>query len=128
VPVPGPVDLLDPGPQPGDRLLPPLGGQLPPRRSRFWLITVAVTAGLAGRGEVAQRGSVLLNGLSEGGGLAGELGQPAAGGGVMIGFAGIEAGELVGVGGELVDDGGDGVGAGHGHQLQGWVPPWPGIQ
>ena len=75
---------------------------------------------------MAERGSVLLNDPADGGGLVGELGQPAAGRGVMVGFAGVEAGELLGVGGELVDDGGDRVGAGHG-QLQGKeVVPSPG--
>src|SRR5271170_1585594 len=113
--VAGPVDLLDPGSQPGDRFLPVAVGQLPPGRSGVWLITVGATVGLAGCGEVAERGSVLLNNLSDGGGLVGEIGQPAAGRGVVVGFAGVETGELFGVGGELVDDGGDRVGAGHGH-------------
>ena len=88
-------------------------------------VTVAVRAGRAGCGEPGERGSVLLHHLAEGGGLAGELGQPAAGRGVMVGVAGVQAGELLGVGGELVDDGGDRVVAGHG-QLQGKeVPPSP---
>jgi len=74
VAVAGPVDLLDPCPQPGDRFLPVTGGQLPPGRSGVWLITVGATVGLAGRGEVAERGSVLLNHPVDEGGLAGELG------------------------------------------------------
>ena len=72
---------------------------------------------------------MLLNDLADAGGLVGELGEPAAGGGVMVGFAGIEAGELFGVGGELVHDAGDRVGAGHRDQLHGKeMPPLPGIQ
>ena len=62
---------------------------------------------------------------ADAGRLAGKFGQPAAGSGVVVGFAGVEAGELLGTGGELVDDGGDGVVAGHG-QLQGKEVPWPG--
>ena len=46
--------------------------------------------------------------------------------GEVVGFAGVEAGDLLGVVGELVQDGGDGVG-GHG-QLQGKAVPSPGIQ
>ena len=67
---------------------------------------------------------MLFHGVAEGGGLAGELGQPGADGGVMVGVAGVQAGELLGVGGELVDDGGDRVVDGHA-QLQGKevVPP-----
>ena len=61
---------------------------------------------------------MLVHHMAEGGGLAGQLGQPGADRGVMVGVAGIQAGELLGVGGELVDDGGDRVGAGHG-QLHG---------
>ena len=61
---------------------------------------------------------MLFHGAAKGGGLAGELGQPGADCGVVVGVAGVQAGELFGVGGELVDDGGDGVGAGHG-QLHG---------
>ena len=68
---------------------------------------------------------MLCYGAADGGGLAGELGQPAADGGVMLGLAGIEPGELLGVGGELVCDGGDRVGAGHG-QLQGKEVSSPG--
>jgi hypothetical protein len=67
---------------------------------------------------VAEGGSVLLNYLADAGGLAGQLSELSAEGGVVAGFAGVQAGELLGVGGELVDDGGDGVGAGHG-QLHG---------
>ena len=58
------------------------------------------------------------------GGLAGELGQPAADRGVMVGLAGVEPGDLPGVGGELVGDGGERVVAGHG-QLQGKEVPSP---
>ena len=65
---------------------------------------------------------MLLYDVAEGGGLAGELGQPSADRGVMVGLAGVQAGELLGVGGELVDDGGDRVVAGHG-QLQGKEVP-----
>ena len=61
---------------------------------------------------------MLFHDVAEGGGLAGELGQPGADRGVMVGVAGVQAGELLGVGGELVDDGGDRVGVGHG-QFQG---------
>ena len=61
---------------------------------------------------------------AEGGGLAGELGQPSADRGVMLSLAGLEPGELLGVGGELVGDGGDRVVAGHG-QLQGNEVPSP---
>ena len=72
---------------------------------------------------MGERGSVLSYDAAEGGGLVGELGQPAADRGVMLILAGLEAGELPGVGGELVGDGGDRVVAGHG-QLQGRsVPP-----
>jgi hypothetical protein len=40
--------------------------------------------------------------------------------------AGLQAGELLGVGGELVDDGGDRVGAAHGQlQVKEVVPPSP---
>jgi hypothetical protein len=67
---------------------------------------------------VAEGGSVLLNYPVDGGTLAGELGDLSAKDGVMVGLAGVELGELLGVGGELVDDGGDRVGVGHG-QLQG---------
>ena len=67
---------------------------------------------------------MLFHHVAEGGGLAGELGQPAADRGVMVGVAGVQAGELLGVGGELVDDGGDRVGVAHG-QLQGKVVPSP---
>jgi hypothetical protein len=77
-------------------------------------VTVRVRAGLAGCGELGERGSVLLYDAAEGGDLVGELGQPSADGGVVVGLAGVEAGELLGVGGELVDDGGDRVVAGHG--------------
>ena len=82
-----------------------------------------VGVGLAGYGEMGERGSVLSYDAAEGGGLVGELGQPAADRGVMLILAGLKAGELPGVGGELVGDGGDRVVAGHG-QLQGKsVPP-----
>ena len=118
MPVAGPVDLLDPGPQPGDGFLPFGGGQLPPRRCWPGAVAVRVCVGLAGCGEPSERGSVLSYDAAEGGGLAGELGQPSADRGVMIGLAGVQAGELLGVGGELVHDGGDRVVAGH-PQLQG---------
>ena len=107
VPVAGPVDLLDPGPQPGDRFRTVGGRQLPPRRCWPGAVTVGVRAGLAGYGELGERGSVLSYDAAEGGGLVGELGQ-----------AGVEPGELLGLGGELVGDGGDRVVAGH-PQLQG---------
>ena len=76
VPVAGPVDLLDPGPQPGDGFRPVGGRQLPPRRCWLGAVTVGVRVGLAGCGELGERGSVLLYDVAEGGGLAGELGQP----------------------------------------------------
>jgi hypothetical protein len=98
--------------------------QLPPRRRRPGAVTVGVRDGLAGRGEAGERGSVLLYRAAEGGGLVGELGQPSADRGVMLGLAGIEAGDLLGVGGELVHDGGDRVVAGH-PQLQGKEVPSP---
>ena len=44
----------------------------------------------------------------------------------MIGFAGAELGDLLVVGRELVQDGGNGVVAGHG-QVQGKEVPSPGI-
>ena len=124
VPVAGPVDLLDPGPQPGDRFRTVGGRQLPPRRCWPGAVTVGVRAGLAGRGELGERGSVLLYDAAEGGGLVGELGQLSADRGVMLSLAGVEPGDLLGVGGELVDDGGDRVVAGHG-QLQGEEVPSP---
>ena len=67
---------------------------------------------------------MLPDDAAEGGGLAGELGQLLADRGVMVGLAGLEPGELLGVGGELVHDGGDRVVAGHG-QLQGNEVPSP---
>ena len=70
---------------------------------------------------------MLLHGAADGGGLVGELGQPSADRGVMVGLAGVEADELLGVGGELVDDGGDLVVAGH-PQLQGKEVPSSGSQ
>ena len=118
MPVAGPVDLLDPGPQPGDRFRAVGGRELPPRRCWPGAVTVGVRVGLAGCGEPGERGSVLLDDAAEGGGLVGELGQPSADRGVMLGLAGVEPGELLGVGGELVHDGGDRVVAGH-RQLQG---------
>ena len=98
-----------------------VGRELPPRRCR--LGAVAVRAGLAGCGEPGERGSVLFHHMAEGGGLAGEFGQPGADRGVMVGMAGVQPGELLGVGGELVDDGGDRVVAGHGHVQGKEVPP-----
>ena len=67
---------------------------------------------------------MLPHDAAEGGGLAGKLGQLFADRGVMLGLAGLEPGELLGVGGELVRDGGDRIGAGHG-QLQGNEVPSP---
>ncbi len=68
---------------------------------------------------------MLFHDVAEGGGLAGELGQPGADRGVMVDVAGVQAGELLGVGGELVDDRGDRVVAGH-PQLQGKEVPLSG--
>ena len=61
---------------------------------------------------------MLVHGAADDRGLVGELGQPSANRGVMIGLAGVEPDELVGLGGELVHDGGDRVVAGH-DQLHG---------
>ena len=125
VPVAGPVDLLHPGLQPGDGFLAFGRRQLPPRRRGFWVVPAGVGVGLAGCGEQGERGSMLMQGAADGGGLVGELGQPAGGSGVMLGLAGLEPGEVLGVGGELVHDGGGRVGAGHG-RLQGKAVPSPG--
>src|SRR5207244_2490687 len=92
VPVAGPVNLLDPGPQPGDRFRTVGGCQLPPRRCRPGAVTAGVGVGLAGRGEVGERGSVLSYDAAEGGGLVGELGQPAADRGAMLILAALESG------------------------------------
>jgi hypothetical protein len=85
VAVAGSVDLFDPGPQPGNRLLPGLSRQLPPGRRQVWVVTVTVTVGLAWGGELPEGGSMLLNNAADAGRLAGELGQPTAGPGVVVG-------------------------------------------
>jgi hypothetical protein len=89
VAVAGPVDLLDPGAQPGDGFGSCVGQQVPPLRCRFGLVAVGV-------------------GGVDGGG--GELGE---GGGVFVQGA-VEPSDLLVVGGELVQDRGDRVVAGHG--------------
>ena len=107
VAVAGPVDLVHPGAQPGDRLLPVVRGELPPARGRAGLVAAGVVRGRVGAGA---------------GGQAGE--QPGQGG-VVGGFAGIEPGDLLALGGELVQGGGDLV-VGH-VRLQGRPVPSPGI-
>ena len=105
VPVAGPVDLLDPGPQPGDRFLPVVGRQLPPRRCRPWAVAVRFRVGLAGSGELGEGGRVVLQGAADAGGLVGELGELSADRGVMLGLAGVEPGDLLAVSGEPVQRG-----------------------
>ena len=107
VAVAGPVHLVHPGPQPGDRLLPGLRAELPPARGRIRLIATGIVADRVG---------------AEVGGQAGE--QPGQGG-VVGGFAGIEPGDLLPLGGELVQRRGDLV-VGH-VRLQGRPVPSPGI-
>ena len=67
---------------------------------------------------------MLPDDVADGGGLVGELGQPSADRGVMLSLAGVKLCELLGVGGELVHDGGDRVVTGH-PQLQGKSVPSP---
>ena len=84
VPVAGPVYLVHPAAQPGDRLLPGVGGQGPPGRGRAGLVAAGLWSGRV-RGEAV--------------GQAGEQGGQR---GVMAGLAGVEPGELLAVSGELV--------------------------
>ena len=84
VPVAGPVDLVDPAAQPGERLLPGVGGQGPPGGRGAGLVAAGLRSGRV-RGKAVGQG--------------GELGGQR---GVMAGFAGVEPGELLTVSGELV--------------------------
>ena len=76
-----------------------------------------------------------MQGVVDAGGLVGELGELSADRGVMLGFAGVEAGDLLAVGGEPVQQAGDRVVAGH-HRVQGkegpsletqWSGTWSGM-
>jgi hypothetical protein len=71
VAVAGPVDLLDPAAQPGDRLLPVIGAELPPGRGGVRLVAVGVLVGRVGAG------------------AGGQAGEQAGQGGVVGGFAGV---------------------------------------
>ena len=84
VAVAGPVDLVDPGAQPGERLLPVVGAELPPGRGRAGLVAAGSSSGRV-RGQAV-----------------GQAGEQGGQGGVVAGFAGVEPGELLAVGGELV--------------------------
>ena len=107
VAVAGPVDLLHPGAQPGDRLLPVIRAELPPARRRVRLVSAGILVGRVGAG------------------AGGQAGEQAGQGGVVGGFAGIEPGDLLALGGELVQRRGDLV-VGH-VRLQGRPVPSPGI-
>ena len=61
---------------------------------------------------------MIVQGAANAGGQVGELGELSAEGGVMLGFAGVEPGEVLAVGGEPVQQAGGRVVAGHG-QVQG---------
>ena len=64
VPVAGPVDLLDPGLQPGDRFLAFGGGELPPWRRRVRVVAAGMGVG---RGELGgQVGDLPVQGLEPG--------------------------------------------------------------
>jgi hypothetical protein len=65
-----------------------------------------------------------LDDAADGGGLVAELGQLFADRGVMLSLASVEPGDLLGVFGDLVNNGGDRVVAGH-PQLQGEEVPSP---
>jgi hypothetical protein len=107
VAVAGPVNLVHPGPQPGDRFLPVLRAELPPARRRVRLVRAGILVGRVGAG------------------AGGQSGEQAGQGGVVGGFAGIEPGDLLALGGELVQCCGDLV-VGH-VRLQGSPVPSPGI-
>ena len=107
VPVAGPVYLVHPAAQPGERLLPGVGGQGPPGRGRAGLVAAGLRSGRV-------RGKAV--------GQAGEQGGQR---GVMAGLAGVEPGELLTVSGELVHDRGERVG-GH-DRLPGKAVASPGI-
>jgi hypothetical protein len=126
VPVAGPVDLLHPGAQPGDWLPAICGRQLPPRRRRCGTVPAGFGVGWAGCGEPGEGGRVVLQRAADAGGLAGEFGELAGQGGVVLSLAGVEPGELLALRGEPVQQAGDRVGGGHG-QLQGKEVPSPGI-
>ena len=95
-------------------------------RRRSGTVPVGFGVGWAGCGEPGEGGRVVLQGAADAGGLVGELGELSAEGGVMFGLAGVEPGDLLAVRGELVQQAGDRVVAGHG-QLQGKEVPSPGI-
>ena len=96
VPVAGPVHLLDPGTQPGDGFCPAVGRELPPFRRRLGVVTVRAGAVRGSAGELGEGGCVLLE-------------HPAV------------PGDLLAMGGELVQDRGDRVTVSHG-QFQEKVP------
>ena len=94
VAVAGPVDLLDPGAQPGDGFGSCVGREVAPLRRGVGVICVGV--GAVRGGELGEDGGVLVQGAAE-------------------------PGELLAVGSELVQDRGDRVVARHG-QFQRKVP------
>ncbi len=65
---------------------------------------------------------MIPHGGPDAGGQVGELGELSAEGGVMLGFASVELGDLLAVSGESVQRRGEGVVAGH-HQVQGKEGP-----
>jgi hypothetical protein len=81
VAVTGPVDLVHPGAQPGDRLLPVIWAELPPAWGRVRLVSAGILVGRVGAGAGSQAGE-----------------QPGQRG-VVGGFAGIEPGDLLALGG-----------------------------
>jgi hypothetical protein len=107
VAVAGPVDLLDPGAQPGDRFLPCVRAELPPARGRVRLVSAGILLGEVGAG------------------AGGQAGEQAGQGGVVGGLAGIEPADLLPLGRQLVQRRGDLV-IGH-VRLQGRPVPSPGI-
>ena len=69
--------------------------------------------------EPGQDGAVVFEGTADAGDQVGELGEPLAEGGEVAGLPGVELGELLVLGSEFLEGGGDRVVAGHGHQFQG---------